>query len=385
MMLDLKYTILIALIISTLYIHFSQKSNFFRTGLEKLVDFRPVRVGKSYEEIEREIRMAYLARLDQHISEKVGEMQVSKNLNVTQQNQEIKIMDEDETKESQLRAKIEQNAVDICQPLLGQPNQFNLIPLLSFPGSGNTWVRNLIEQATGYYTGSYYSDGKLAQYLKGELEDPDNLSTPVTKAHTIGRILSHERNHKNSSPRTTLTEKSILPKACIFIIRNPKNALLSQFARSIKHSHDLAITKTDLLPENHDFSHFDKKYNAFTKWAGLYQASTMDICNHNIMFIEYEKLLNNNLVNLVSILEKVVDFINENNDFIKDDFEPLKFRKNCLIVNNEGKFHRQHGEEKIEIDQYFSFEERVAANEKIVSLNASLAGYFAVPESYLFQ
>ena len=31
-----------------------------------------------------------------------------------------------------------------------------LIALASFPRSGNTWTRQLIERATGLYTGSYY-------------------------------------------------------------------------------------------------------------------------------------------------------------------------------------------------------------------------------------
>ena len=33
--------------------------------------------------------------------------------------------------------------------------------LLSFPGSGNTWVRHMIEQASGIYTGSVYGSPQL--------------------------------------------------------------------------------------------------------------------------------------------------------------------------------------------------------------------------------
>ena len=298
-----------------------------------------------------------------------------------------------DTLQSNLTAKEEEKATeaasaDVCEPRLGKTNQFNLIPLLSFGGSGNTWVRSLIEQATGYYSGSYYSDGMLSKYLKGERENPDDLKTPVTKAHTVGRIR---------------TKKSIFPKACIFIIRNPKDALVSQFARFVKHSHDKGITQADLLPENYDFAHFGKKIHALNNWVELYnlynpryripglpvetntKATSMDICNHNIMFIEYEKLKNNSTY-LVSILEEVVEFINRNNDFFKDKdgFEPLKFRKNCLIVNNEGQFHRQK-KEKIEIDQYFSVEERKVANERMIDLNLTLTGHVSLPESYLFQ
>jgi len=40
--------------------------------------------------------------------------------------------------------------------------------LLSFPGSGNTWLRILIDCATGIYTGSIYSDTTLYDSLPGE-------------------------------------------------------------------------------------------------------------------------------------------------------------------------------------------------------------------------
>ena len=38
------------------------------------------------------------------------------------------------------------------------PQQFYL---MSFPCSGNTWTRYLLEGATGAFTGSVYSDGSL--------------------------------------------------------------------------------------------------------------------------------------------------------------------------------------------------------------------------------
>jgi len=33
-----------------------------------------------------------------------------------------------------------------------------LVGLASYPGSGNTWLRHLIQMATGVYTGSAYMD-----------------------------------------------------------------------------------------------------------------------------------------------------------------------------------------------------------------------------------
>ena len=53
-------------------------------------------------------------------------------------------------------------AHDRCSTVqLGDPNQFSFTSISSYPGSGNTWVRYLIEEFTGYYTGSIYSDNKL--------------------------------------------------------------------------------------------------------------------------------------------------------------------------------------------------------------------------------
>ena len=48
-----------------------------------------------------------------------------------------------------------------CKPLRFLPAETTLrSTLASFPGSGNTWVRHMIEQATGIYTGSVYADEK---------------------------------------------------------------------------------------------------------------------------------------------------------------------------------------------------------------------------------
>jgi hypothetical protein len=42
------------------------------------------------------------------------------------------------------------------------------VMLLSVPGSGNTWVRQLIDYSVGIFTGSIYSDWMLFDILPGE-------------------------------------------------------------------------------------------------------------------------------------------------------------------------------------------------------------------------
>lgn len=61
-------------------------------------------------------------------------------------------------------------------------NRRNAPPLLwSFPGSGNTWVRALIEHATGVSTGSVYNDSTLHNSLLGEGKCDDSVI--AIKAH----------------------------------------------------------------------------------------------------------------------------------------------------------------------------------------------------------
>lgn len=55
-------------------------------------------------------------------------------------------------------------------------------PLLwSFPGSGNTWVRLVLEHASSILTGSIYHEMEMVKLLPGEMTC--NASSLVIKAH----------------------------------------------------------------------------------------------------------------------------------------------------------------------------------------------------------
>ena len=56
--------------------------------------------------------------------------------------------------------------------------------MASLPGSGNTWVRLLLEDATGIYTGSVYIDKSLGKSgFLGEYEDQESGTTIAVKCH----------------------------------------------------------------------------------------------------------------------------------------------------------------------------------------------------------
>ncbi|KAJ6635427.1 WSCD family member [Pseudolycoriella hygida] len=88
----------------------------------------------------------------------------------------------------------------------------NLIALASFPGSGNTWLRYLLQQATGIYTGSVYKDFGL---LKSGFpaENIFNSSVLLVKTHEWG---PNAWEHFGKA---------------ILLVRDPDKAIIAEFNR----------------------------------------------------------------------------------------------------------------------------------------------------------
>ena len=296
-----------------------------------------------------------------------------------------------------------------CYSNIGLPNQFSLIPLLSYPGSGNTWLRYLIEQATNYCTGSVYNDIRLGKNLKCEMTDYKLLNTVVVKTHNI-------KNVKNSNEQ----DSSKPPfEACIFIIRNPKHAILSLFALQLSRSHTKPLTENDFNSDLWKKSNF--RQSVFNTWLNTYYdginycskcPDNSGDCGENIFIIFYEQLVEEVEKRLnFGIIKKLVDFLNRNNLFdlslggkavsgFRNGF--LEFNERCLEENNEGSFHRKKeaGSESesnpdpnqpttFKIEKYLSFNEKVIANRKIRELNNTfkeiLGGRYTLPSEYLFD
>ncbi|GJQ80682.1 hypothetical protein Trydic_g9265 [Trypoxylus dichotomus] len=86
---------------------------------------------------------------------------------------------------SGLRPPLRRSKIQWCSELrFLEPPQVP-VALASFPGSGNTWLRYLLQQATGIYTGSVYKDYGL---LKNGFpaESIMNGSVLVVKTHEYG-------------------------------------------------------------------------------------------------------------------------------------------------------------------------------------------------------
>lgn len=105
-----------------------------------------------------------------------------------------------------------------------------IVALASFPGSGNSWVRQLIEKATGIYTGAVYCDFSYVEAgMIGEGITTGNVI--VIKTHT--------------SPWHMKFAKSV------YILRNPFGAIVSEWTRRITpHTRYKSNHVTELGIEN---------------------------------------------------------------------------------------------------------------------------------------
>nr|XP_026696645.1 WSC domain-containing protein 2-like [Ciona intestinalis] len=102
-------------------------------------------------------------------------------------------------------------------------NTLPLVALVSHPGSGNSWLRYLLEGASGIYTGSIYKDpGVFKSGMFGEGDNPTSRRTLVVKAHP---------SHEYLINITASFDKIVL------LIRNPYEAFVAEFNRKMTKDH----------------------------------------------------------------------------------------------------------------------------------------------------
>ena len=98
------------------------------------------------------------------------------------------------------------------------------VALVSYPGSGNTWVRGILEVATGICTGAIYCDASLrSQSFIGE--GVQSGSVLVVKTHGSAAMWLGSKLRRSK-------RKAYFGSA-IFIVRNPLNALVAEWNRKV--------------------------------------------------------------------------------------------------------------------------------------------------------
>ncbi|XP_077869868.1 sialate:O-sulfotransferase 2-like [Saccoglossus kowalevskii] len=186
-----------------------------------------------------------------------------------------------------------------------------LVALSSFPGSGNTWTRHLLELASGVYTGAYSYDNDL--YLGG--------FTGETEYYKRGRTLVI-KDHRFRDEY----------KSAILLIRNPYDAVITLYHyHKMKHTGKIPLREFRNNAEWEDFAmeHFKKWINMMYEWISS---------NKPLLVVHYEDLKNDT----VHEVKRMLEFLNTT---------LVSERLQCLEMDIEGNFHR-HKEETFDFDPY---------------------------------
>ncbi|XP_072044294.1 sialate:O-sulfotransferase 1-like [Amphiura filiformis] len=223
-----------------------------------------------------------------------------------------------------------------------------MVALASFPGSGNTWVRYLIERATGYYTGSYYDDGDLYKKgFRGEREPWTKGTTVVVKTHRF------DEEHVKAFD------------SAIIIVRDPYKAIISEHNRKFGGH-------TGYAPE--------AQYKKGTEWIDFVTGKSRTWANTAINFLQYSKKVlviyyEDLQTDLYDNLVKILDFVG-----LPVDEDRLL----CVVGNPLGKFKRPTDKRKqLTFDPYTEeMKEFITLYVKGVSMALKLKNQRHLPAQY---
>ncbi|XP_076800115.1 sialate:O-sulfotransferase 1-like [Clavelina lepadiformis] len=201
------------------------------------------------------------------------------------------------------------------------PADYKQTALVSFPGSGNTWTRYLLERATGIYTGSIYGDPHLRRH--GFLAESPNVSK-----HRSVVVKDHMMNNN----RMSLYETAIL------IVRNPYDAMVAEFNRLATDGNQTGFARENQFQSKN----FDKSFK-FLSHLWLDVIRYVVLSGKPALLIEFEELRNDPIATTL----KMVKFLRKHTVISPDH---LQQRILCLSQQLNGDHKR--GKRKLTIDPF---------------------------------
>lgn len=157
------------------------------------------------------------------------------------------------------------------------------VALASYPGSGNTWTRVLLESITGVYTGSLYED-KMAHF-PGSKHCPTKVGVTVLKTH-----MSSNQVVRPGCPNAVFSRS-------IFILRNPYDAIIADFNRI--NGGKVGIADRNSFNGSR-WANFVKNHSYGWREMTLYWMSTY---NRPVYVLVYEDLKASTMLEMYKIME----------------------------------------------------------------------------------
>ncbi|XP_023341948.1 uncharacterized protein LOC111711755 [Eurytemora carolleeae] len=174
-----------------------------------------------------------------------------------------------------------------------------IVGLASYPSSGNTWIRYLIEGISGYYTGSMYNDLSLRKkgfYGEGLSSDSQMVLTVKTHGHTTekGSNVPREEQYKYNQIKD-------VNSTAILVIRNPFAAILGH--RHLDQGGHTGLAKEDQFRGTgwQEFVQIksDSWFNFYSDWLD-------GVDPNQTLVLHYENIK----INLRHSLRRILDFLN---------------------------------------------------------------------------
>lgn len=178
--------------------------------------------------------------------------------------------------------------------------------LYTFPGSGNTWCRLLIEYGTGIYSGSVYNDQTLLHSLPGEFTC--NWQVSVIKIHPHTHPFEGLRTGVFNSDANKCKRGGVDKiRRAILLIRDPYDSIWSEFQRRITQSHVGGVLKANFnWPRwQANAAALSHAYNLM--WAVHHAGIEKHFAEKDILYLKYEDLKNK--ATRVDTLMKVAKFL----------------------------------------------------------------------------
>ena len=172
-------------------------------------------------------------------------------------------------------------------------------------GSGNTWLRLLIEYSTGVYTGSVYNDSVLAEILPAEGLCHHFVSAIKVHPHTHGYRYGDSPMAKGiaSSNDACLNGGITSINKIILLVRNPFDAIWSEHQRRYTNSHSGKISNQD-FDESSWYTESTRLAKQYAEMWVHFADIVMLLDDANILVVKHENLRSDR-----TVLDKILSFL----------------------------------------------------------------------------
>ena len=202
---------------------------------------------------------------------------------------------------------------------IARPGSLAKRALASYPGSGNTWIRYLIEGASGIYTGSIFYDKSIASAgHHGEMRNHTDGSTILQKTHHRAIYVPH---YSKYSLQWRMDHINMFGGRAVVVIRNPFKAILSYWNYISTKSHTASANKTSFSSQKFkDFAFvgINRWYEIISDWLKY---------GTEVYFVFYENLKENPVAEIRTLFDHLGVELDEN-------------RLNCIEKHLTGSFER---------------------------------------------